>query len=75
MWKPSEVCRVEKAKIVDAVQKSEIDGNGTGAALIKEVPVPVEVDIISADFTAFLRMRKTALMTIATPIKFFGGTA
>uniref|UniRef100_A0A0G4GH59 Integrase catalytic domain-containing protein n=1 Tax=Chromera velia CCMP2878 TaxID=1169474 RepID=A0A0G4GH59_9ALVE len=48
-WRPSEICHVEKAKIVrlftmmdgevpkeimDAVQKSEIDGNGTGTALM-----------------------------------------
>uniref|UniRef100_A0A0G4IFT8 Integrase catalytic domain-containing protein n=1 Tax=Chromera velia CCMP2878 TaxID=1169474 RepID=A0A0G4IFT8_9ALVE len=90
MWRPSEICRVEKAKIVrlftmmdgevskeimDAVQKSEIDGNGTGAVLIEEVPVPVDVDVIPADFTAFLRMKETALMAMATPMKFSGGTA
>uniref|UniRef100_A0A0G4HXH6 Reverse transcriptase Ty1/copia-type domain-containing protein n=1 Tax=Chromera velia CCMP2878 TaxID=1169474 RepID=A0A0G4HXH6_9ALVE len=90
MWKPSEICRVEKAKIVrlftmmdgevpkeimDTVQKSEIDGNRTGAVLIKEVPVPVDVDVIPADFTAFLRMKETALMTMVTPMKFSGGTA
>uniref|UniRef100_A0A0G4HLP9 Integrase catalytic domain-containing protein n=1 Tax=Chromera velia CCMP2878 TaxID=1169474 RepID=A0A0G4HLP9_9ALVE len=90
MWRPSEICRVEKAKIVrlltmmdgevpkeiiDAVQKSEIDGNGTGvAALIEEVPVPVDVDVIPADFTAFLRTRETALMTMTTPTKFSGST-
>uniref|UniRef100_A0A0G4F1M5 Reverse transcriptase Ty1/copia-type domain-containing protein n=1 Tax=Chromera velia CCMP2878 TaxID=1169474 RepID=A0A0G4F1M5_9ALVE len=89
-WRPSEICRVEKAQIVclftmmngevskeimDAVQKSEIDSNGTGAALIEEVPVLVDVDVIPADFTAFLRMRETALMTMATPMKFSGGTA
>uniref|UniRef100_A0A0G4HG69 Uncharacterized protein n=1 Tax=Chromera velia CCMP2878 TaxID=1169474 RepID=A0A0G4HG69_9ALVE len=90
MWRLSEICHVEKAKIVrlftmmdgevskeiiDVVQKSEIDGNGTDAVLIEEVPMPVDVDIIPADFTAFLRMRETTLMTIATPMKFSGGTA
>uniref|UniRef100_A0A0K6S9T8 Reverse transcriptase Ty1/copia-type domain-containing protein n=1 Tax=Chromera velia CCMP2878 TaxID=1169474 RepID=A0A0K6S9T8_9ALVE len=90
MWRPSEICHVEKAKIVrlftmmdgevpkeiiDAVQKSEIDGNGTGTALIEEVPVPIDVDVIPTDFTAFLRIRETALMTMATPMKFSGGTA
>uniref|UniRef100_A0A0G4FG64 CCHC-type domain-containing protein n=1 Tax=Chromera velia CCMP2878 TaxID=1169474 RepID=A0A0G4FG64_9ALVE len=90
MWRPSEICHIEKAKIVrlftmmdgevpkkimDTVQKSEIDGNGTGAILIEEMPVPVDVDIIPADFTAFLRMRKTAFITMATPMKFSGGTA
>uniref|UniRef100_A0A0G4G1W8 Uncharacterized protein n=1 Tax=Chromera velia CCMP2878 TaxID=1169474 RepID=A0A0G4G1W8_9ALVE len=89
-WRPSEICHVEKAKIVrlftmmdgevpkeimDAVQKSKIDGNGTGAALIEEVPVPVDVDVIPADFTAFLQMRETALMTMATLMKFSGSTA
>uniref|UniRef100_A0A0G4HYC4 Reverse transcriptase Ty1/copia-type domain-containing protein n=1 Tax=Chromera velia CCMP2878 TaxID=1169474 RepID=A0A0G4HYC4_9ALVE len=37
--------------------------------------MPVDVDVIPADFTAFLRMRETALMTMATPMKFSGGTA
>uniref|UniRef100_A0A0G4HUN1 CCHC-type domain-containing protein n=1 Tax=Chromera velia CCMP2878 TaxID=1169474 RepID=A0A0G4HUN1_9ALVE len=89
-WRPSEICHVEKAKIVrlfmmidgevpkeimDAVQKSKIDSNGTGTALIEEVPMLVDVHVIPADFTAFLRMRETTLITMVTPMKFSGGTA